>query len=111
MINLAPHFVRTLSDYAKDMEVALRSEEKFLFQIKGFEYKHKYSKESKCSQQTNKLHCSSMYRLRITLYDEQILMRTQHIVMGEGGLAIHSIIFVSAWETNTNRLSHEHRTS
>ena len=51
-----------------------------------------------------------MYRLRITLYHEQILMRTQHIVMGEGGLAIHAIIFVSAWETNTNRLSHEHRT-
>ena len=38
------------------MEVALWSEEKFLFQIKGFEYKHKYSTESKCSQQTNKLH-------------------------------------------------------
>ena len=46
---MAPHFIRTLRDYAKDMEVALRSEEKFLVKIKGFEYKQKHSKKTKCS--------------------------------------------------------------
>ena len=85
MINLAPHFVRTLSDYAKDMEVALRSEEKFLFQIKGFEYKHKYSKESKCSQQTNILHCSSMYRLRITFVRRTNIDENTAYSYGGGG--------------------------
>ena len=46
---MAPHFVRTLRDYAKDTEVALRSEEKLLVKIKAFEYKQKHSEKTKCS--------------------------------------------------------------
>lgn len=51
-----------------------------------------------------------MYRLRITFVQRTNIDENTAYSYGGGGLAIHSIIFVSAWETNMNRLSHEHRT-